>query len=114
MSTGEANQPRVLVIIPAAGGIKTPPIDATVRRQIGYHLRLIQGGGLPSPPISRPLPEMGPNVHYLRLSGPSGEWRVYYQIRAREVIVGEVFHKKTQAIPGHLIRTVRKRFEDYP
>lgn len=109
MSNANPNSWRRLEIL--SGAIKTPPISQAARRKIGFLLGTIQKGALPSMPLSRPMPSIGPNVHELRISDQAGEWRVIYQIRPNVVYVADVFQKKTQATPKRIIDQCRKRFE---
>ena len=50
------------------GEIKTPPLSHAARRQIGYLLRGLQEGESLSMPHSRPIPDIGPRCHELRVN----------------------------------------------
>lgn len=70
---------------------------------------LMQGKQL-SPPISKPLPSIFKGLHELRLSGKSGEFRVFYLIKVGDAIY--VLHansKKTQKIEKKTIDLIHSR-----
>jgi phage-related protein len=72
------------------------PEDA--RHDAGYQLDKVQRGGQPDD--FRPMPAIGKGVEEIRVSDPSGAYRVIYLARrADAVCVLHAFHKKTQVTP---------------
>ena len=95
------------------GEIKTPPFSATTRLEAGVLLRRLQRGEKLSLPQSRPLPVVGARCHELRLQDAQATWRIVHRLDADAVVIAEVFSKKTQATPQHVIVTCRKRLRAY-
>ncbi len=97
------------------GEVKTPPFSVEARRHAGFLLRLLQKGHLISMPESRPLLSVSPRCHELRIrdSGKEVIWRVIYRIDADAIVIGEIFVKKTQQLPGHVIENCKRRFSRY-
>lgn len=61
-------------------------------------------------PISRPLPSIAKGLHELRLSGRSGEFRVFYFIKVSEAIyVVHACSKKKQAIDKRTTDLLKNR-----
>lgn len=70
----------------------------------------LMGGKLLSMPISRPLPLIAKGLHELRLSGKSGEYRVFYVIKVGSAIY--VLHatgKKSQKTDRRKIDLIKSR-----
>ncbi|MEY4576759.1 MAG: hypothetical protein RL701_1462 [Pseudomonadota bacterium] len=100
---------KALVIL--SGEIKTPPLSEAARLEAGYLLRRLQKGEVLSLPHSRPMPSIGPRVHELRIQDPatSSTWRLVYRADQTEVLVVDVFAKKTQATPKQVIAQCKQR-----
>jgi phage-related protein len=100
---------KTLVIL--SGEIKTPPLSEAARLEAGYLLRRLQKGEVLSLPHSRPMPSIGPRVHELRIQDPatSSTWRLVYRADQTEVLVVDVFAKKTQATPKQVIAQCKQR-----
>lgn len=98
-----------LVIL--SGEIKTPPLSESARLEAGYLLRRLQKGEVLSLPHSRPMPSIGPRVHELRIqdSTTRSTWRVVYRADPGEILVVDVFAKKTQATPKQVIAQCKQR-----
>lgn len=63
------------------GDVKTPPFSKAARIHAGYLLRLLQRGEtLSSMPESRPMPDVGPRCHELRIDDQNVTWRIVYRI----------------------------------
>jgi phage-related protein len=61
-------------------------------------------------PISRPLPSIARGLHELRLSGRSGEYRVFYYIRVGDAIyVVHATAKKTQSLDKKTVELLKTR-----
>lgn len=56
--------------------VKTPPISEAARAEIGRLLRRVQRGLEVTMPHSRPLLEIGPHCHELRVNEAAATWRV--------------------------------------
>lgn len=102
-------QDKPLVLL--SGDIRTPPLSTAARVEAGYLLRRLQKGELLSLPHSRPMPSIGPRVHELRIQGAatSSTWRIVYRADAAEIVVVDVFAKKTQATPKQVIERCKRR-----
>lgn len=95
------------------GEVKSPPLSIDGRRELGYLLREIQEGVALSLPHSRPMPVIGSNVHELRVKDREGAWRLIYQIREKEILVLNIFKKKTQQTPQDMVEVCKKRIRHY-
>jgi phage-related protein len=97
------------------GEVKSPPFSAKSRREAGFLLRLVQQGVLLSMPQSRPMPQIGPRCHELRIRDPekSVTWRIIYRIDPDAVIIGDIFAKKTPQTPDSVIDACHRRFNLY-
>lgn len=80
-----------------------------VRHDAGYQLDKIQRGDQPDD--FKPMPIIGKGVEEIRVSEPSGAYRVIYVARhAEAVYVLHAFHKKTQATAKRDLEIARSRF----
>ena len=97
------------------GEIKTPPFSTEARRAAGFLLRLVQLGTSLSMPVSRPMPGVGPRCHELRIRDAEQRvnWRLVYRIDSDAIVIGDVFVKKTQKMPGSIIEACKRRFRLY-
>jgi len=102
-----------LVIL--SGEITTPPLSSGARIEAGYLLRRLQKGEALSMPHSRPMPVIGPRCHELRIQDAetSSTWRIVYRADADEIVVVDVFAKKTQATPKQVIAQCKQRLRDW-
>ena len=83
------------------------PDDA--RHDAGYQLDKVQRGGQPDD--FKPMPAIGKGVEEIRVSDPSGAYRVIYVARRVEAVyVLHAFHKKTQSPPKKDLETAKRRF----
>jgi len=64
-------------------------------------------------PHSRPMPEIGPRCHELRVKDAGAEWRIMYRADPDAVLVLDVFIKKTRTTPEHAIRNCTRRLRAY-
>ena len=64
-------------------------------------------------PHSRPMAEIGPRCHELRIKDERSEWRIIYRADPDAVIVLDVFAKKTRTTPSDVLRNCRKRCKAY-
>lgn len=95
------------------GAITTPPFSTEARREAGGLLRMLQGGEVLSMPHSRPMPSIGARCHELRVRDAGGSWRVIYRIDTEEIVIVEVFRKKTQQTPQQVIETCKERLKRF-
>jgi phage-related protein len=87
--------------------IRDFPEDA--RHDVGYQLDKIQRGDQPED--FKPMPGIGKGVEEIRVSEPSGAYRVIYLARRAEAVyVLHAFQKKTQATPKKDLEIARHRF----
>ena len=106
---GPADKPLVWL----HGEIKTPPFSVEARLEAGVLLRRLQRGDRLSLPQSRPLPTLGPRCHELRVPDAGATWRIIYQTDPDAVVIVEVFSKKSQTTPGHVLATCERRLRWY-
>ena len=96
-----------------AGEIKTPPFSREARIEAGELLRRLQNGESLGMPQSRPMPEIGPGCHELRINDESTTHRVFYAVRPDAVVLLGVVTKKTKTTPDAVIRTCSARIRKY-
>ena len=106
---------RIKLLVILSGEIKTPPLSSGARIEAGYLLRRLQKGEALSMPHSRPMPVIGPRCHELRIQDAetSSTWRIVYRADDDEVVVVDVFTKKTQATPKQVIAQCKRRLRDW-
>ncbi|RPI67810.1 MAG: type II toxin-antitoxin system RelE/ParE family toxin [Ignavibacteriae bacterium] len=95
------------------GQIKSPPLRQPARIRAGFLLRLLQQGINVSMPDSRPIPDIGRRCHELRIPDGSLDWRIVYRIDPDSILILEVFSKKTQKTPKHVIESCKRRIAAY-
>jgi phage-related protein len=76
-------------------------------------LRRLQRGEVLSLPHSRPMPDIGPRCHELRINDAGVAWRIMYRLDVDAVVIVEVFQKRTQRTPRHVIEDCRRRLRQY-
>jgi phage-related protein len=87
--------------------IRDFPDDA--RHDVGYQLDKVQRGDQPED--FKPMPGIGKGVEEIRVSEPSGAYRVIYVARRAEAVyVLHAFQKKTQATSKKDLELARDRF----
>ncbi|TLY24703.1 MAG: type II toxin-antitoxin system RelE/ParE family toxin [Nitrospirae bacterium] len=109
MSKPEAGKP----IVWLRGEVKTPPFSKEARIEAGCLLRLLQCGKTLALPHSRPMPDIGPRCHELRINDVTGTFRIMYRTDPDAIIVLEVFRKKTPLTPRTVIDACARRLRDY-
>ena len=95
------------------GEIKTPRMSEAARREAGFLLRRLQQGENLALPHSRPMPDIGPRCHELRINDVNKTWRVIYRIDEDAILVVEVFEKKMRTTPRQIIANCRRRLRLY-
>jgi len=95
------------------GEIKTPPMSAAARRETGFLLRRLQQGEHLGLPHSRPMPDIGPRCHELRVNDLNKTWRIIYRVDDDSIVVAEVFEKKTRRTPQQVVGNCQRRLRLY-
>ncbi len=95
------------------GEIRTPPFSKAARLEAGLLLRMLQRGEYLSLPQSRPMPSIGPRCHELRIIDEHVSWRIVYRIDQDAIVILDIFEKKTNRAPYHVIEVCKKRLKDY-
>jgi len=108
-SLSQADKPLVWI----KGEIKTPPFSGEARIGAGMLLRRLQQGENLGLPHSRPMPEIGPRCHELRIRDENKNWRIFYHLSADEVVILEVHNKTTQKTPQPILVACRRRLKLY-
>lgn len=95
------------------GEIKSPPFSSAARIEAGVLLRTLQRGDRLAMPVSRPMPDIGPRCHELRVVDEDVTWRIIYRMDEDAIVLVEVFAKKTQQTPRHVIDACKARLRRY-
>ena len=95
------------------GEVKTPPFSKAARIEAGVLLRKLQQGERLSMPHSRPMPSIGRRCHELRIDDENVTWRIVYRIDSDAIVILEVFDKKTNQMPKHVIDSCKQRIKNY-
>ena len=95
------------------GEVKSPPFTKEARIEAGYYLRLLQKRESLSLPHSRPMPSIGKRCHELKIIDSGKTWRIIYRTDADAIVISEVFPKKTQKTPKHVIEKCKMRYSSY-
>ena len=95
------------------GEIKTPPMSEAARRETGFLLRRLQQGERLTLPHSRPIPDIGPRCHELRVNDENKTWRIIYRMDDDAIVIADIFEKKTQKTPRQVIANCQRRLRLY-
>lgn len=106
-------RPKDKPLVWMGGEVKTPPLSATARLEMGYLLRRLQQGELIGLPASRPMPTIGARCHELRVNDTRANWRLMYRLDTDAVVILEVFAKKTPATPKAVLELCQRRLKEY-
>ncbi len=109
----DAMSPRDKPVVWLHGEVKTPPLGAAARVEVGWLLRRLQQGETLSMPHSRPMADIGAGVHELRIVDRGLAWRIVVRLDADAVVIVDVFAKKTRVTPARVIATCRARLVAY-
>lgn len=93
--------------------VRSPPFSLAARLETGFLLRRLQRGELLSMPQSRPMPNIAPRCHELRINDALGQWRLIYRIDDDAIVIAEVFAKKTSRTPKAVLKVCRRRLKEY-
>ena len=66
-------------------------------------------------PRSRPMPNIGPRCHELRIDEPviGKAWRIVYRVDRDAIVIVDAFAKKSQAAPKAAIARAARRLRLY-
>jgi phage-related protein len=95
------------------GELKTPPFSLEARLEAGYLLRQLQQSVKLAMPQSRTMPNVGRRCHELRINDENSTWRIVYRSDADAIVILEVFEKKTNTTPKHIIKLCKDRIRRY-
>jgi phage-related protein len=95
------------------GEIKTPPFSAKGRREAGRLIRCLQNGKMLRMPSAEFLPIVGPRCGALRVRDEQHNWRIMFRVDVNEIVIVDVYDKKTRKIPDEVIDRCKKRLERY-
>jgi len=101
------------VLIWLYGEVKSPPFSKAARIEAGWLLRRVQLGESLGMPHSKPMPDVGPHCHELRVPDHGTTWRLMYAVQADAVVILEVFRKKTRKTPQPVLDACRTRLQRY-
>ena len=93
--------------------VKSPPFSAAARLETGFLLRRLQRGDLLAMPHSRPMPDIGPRCHELRIDDFLVRWRLVYRIDTDAIVIAMAFVKKSAKTPRSVFDLCRQRFKEY-
>ena len=88
-------------------------MSSAARVEPGYLLGLVQEGVSLGMPQSRPLPQIGPRCHELRVRDEDTNWRIIYRIDDRAILVVDIFKKKSATTPKRVIEACNRRLRAY-
>lgn len=91
------------------GEVKTPPFSKEARLAAGFLLRRLQRGEVLGMPASRPIPGIGRGCHELRLDDERKSWRLVYAVESEAIVILDVFEKRTQKMPKHVLDSCKER-----
>ncbi|MBK6519747.1 MAG: type II toxin-antitoxin system RelE/ParE family toxin [Polyangiaceae bacterium] len=95
------------------GEVKSPPLSAAARVEMGTLLRRLQRREKLAMPASRPMPSIGPRCHELRVNDENATWRLIYRIDPDAIVIVDVFSKKTAATPQSVTDGSKQRLKQY-
>ena len=59
------------------------------------------------------MPSVSKRCHELRIDDAQASWRIVYRTDADAIVVLEVFEKKTQQTPKHILDNCKQRIRKY-
>jgi phage-related protein len=87
--------------------------ESGVRKEIGEALRDLQKGINLGFPLSRPMPDLAPGAHELRVRSKTTAIRVFSFVKLVEaIVVFHAFQKKTQKTPRRELAIARQRLNE--
>jgi phage-related protein len=92
--------------------IKTPPLEAVVRAEIGQALRAFQDGEVPGAPLVKAVSQIGRQCYEIRCKTAEHNWRGYLAVRT-EIVMLAIEDKKSDSIPKQTITLCKNRLREY-
>ncbi len=92
---------------------RLPRWGPNARLEAGLLLRYLQRGDSLAMPHSRPMPDVGPRCHELRIQDGPVIWRILYRTDPDAVLILDVFQKTTRTTPRDRIDACRRRIAAY-
>jgi phage-related protein len=74
---------------------------------------MVQRGEALRMPDSRPMPNIGPRCHELRVADRDVDWRIIYRLDEHEILIVHIFRKTTRATSKQDIGLARRRLKDH-
>ncbi len=108
-----AKAPSQRQLVRLGAEIKTPPFSKEARVEAGTLLRRLQRGESLGMPHSRPMPDVGPRCHELRVRDENRNWRLIYRIDSDAIVVAVVFSKTTRETPDWAMKNAKTRLGSY-
>ncbi|MSU77014.1 MAG: type II toxin-antitoxin system RelE/ParE family toxin [Gemmataceae bacterium] len=108
---GDEQRPKAIVWL--HGEIKTPPFSEQARKEAGFLIGKLQDGESLGMPRAEPLPIVGPRCGAIRVRDAQHNWRIMYRVDVAEVLILDVYDKKTRKIPDQVIDRCRKRLRTH-
>jgi phage-related protein len=59
------------------------------------------------------MPAIGPHCHELGINDNNKSWRIIYRIDEDAIVILEVFEKRTNQTPKHVIALCKQRLREY-
>jgi len=81
--------------------------------ETGLLLRRLQKGETLSLPHSRPMSNIGPRCHELRVRDQNKNWRIIYRVDEDRILIVEVFNKTTRQTPDSITKVCQRRLAEY-
>ena len=97
------------------GEVKTPPFSRAARLEAGELPRRLQEGESLGLPRSRPIPDIGPGCHELRVADEKTAHRLFYAVRPDAIVILGVVTKKSRTTPQSILKSCSarlRRFEE--
>jgi phage-related protein len=95
------------------GRVDSPPFSEKSLTDVGAFLFKLRQGVKLSMPVSRPMTAVAPGCHELRVPDRNLSWRIVYFVGAQEIVVLDVFAKKTPKTPSCILVNCRRRLRVY-
>jgi phage-related protein len=95
------------------GEVKSPPFSKDARIETGALLRRLQEGESLAMPHSRPMPDIGPRCHELRVTDKDNNWRIFDHIDHEAIVILGVVPKTTRKTAKHDIDACQRRLKRY-
>ncbi len=89
------------------------PFSMDARAEAGFYCGACSEGEPLSMPHWRPMADVGPACHELRVNDRNQTWRIMYHVTDDAVVVLDVFSKKTESTPASVPANCRKPLAAY-